>query len=635
MSQDHLSVPLLEIMQSDRTVDAATFGLKHIYMINTVITALSALGGVTMILPFIFIPEWRQKVRHKLILGLGISDISTALSVLIPSIHLLRGGELDRGSSLCQADGFFYEATVLTSSFWTVGIAVVTYTLLIRPMSIFAALLARPWTFPMLFGLVWLAGCIISGIGIYLNPMEDLEGFCFYGVHGELYGQLSLFLPRVVVSFVTIVLYLRLFFFFRRQDSFAVVSNPRSRLDSVIEQDLPGTHPKSRRGSVQALIDKARSLSVSTASGRKVSKDSEIALVEPVVMTEVPLPHKSPGIENGLVRPLGPLPRYSDGSWLNSSVKVTTPASSCKDPQITCLKPNTSSILPPQSVPPSCTSSTVGISIKPDVDVPFPLFTLSAPPPFPTASTSSQSDLSSVRLESQPSDSLNLEDPPTEPVPLSNSVFGDYAILTGPSPTAPTQPPFKRQPFVSGPTGQLDIAPDQPVVSPGSEGSATTTPASEDANQKPPLRPGLCKGQRSWNWFSYTQSNASSALTKEVKDNFKPVRVPKTVIVEPFPIKRTQRSHPTALIPFSNNVKRLSGQELNRRASMLMLLYPAAYTVLLSVSLARLVLEMGHMHPNPYVNAISKWLIMSSGWVDAVIFIFIEWTFRQATRNSH
>ncbi|EGG07753.1 uncharacterized protein MELLADRAFT_85498 [Melampsora larici-populina 98AG31] len=601
-------------MHSDQTADAVTFGLKHIYMINTVITALSALGGVTMILPFIFIPQWRQKVRHKLILGLGISDISTALSVLIPSIHLLRGGELDRASPLCQADGFFYEATVLTSSFWTVGIAVVTYTLLIRPMSIFAALLARPWTFPILFGLVWLAGCIISGIGIYLNPMEDLEGFCFYGVHGELYGQLSLFLPRVVVSFVTIVLYLRLFFFFRRQDSFAVVSCPRTRLDSVIEQDLPGAHPKSRRGSVQVLIDKARSLSVSTASGRKVSKDSETALVEPIVMTEAPLPQAGPGRENAL---------------------AATPASGCKDPQTACLEPNTSSILPPQSVPPSCTSSTVGVSIKPDINNPFPLFTLSAPPPFQTTSTSSQSEISSVGLGSQPSNSTNVEDPSTEPAPISNSVFGNYSILAGPTSTVPTQLPFTRQPFVSGPTGPPDIAPEEPVVSPSSEGSATTTPASEDVNQKPPLRPGLCKAQRSWNWFSYTQSNASSALTKEVKETFKPVRVPRAVIIEPLPIERIQRSHPTTLIPFSNNIKRLSGQELNRRASMLMLLYPAAYTVLLSVSLARLVLEMGHMHPNPYVNAISKWLIMSSGWVDAVIFIFIEWTFRQATRNSH
>lgn len=40
MSQDHLSVPLLEIMHSDQTADAATFGLKHIYVINAVITAL-------------------------------------------------------------------------------------------------------------------------------------------------------------------------------------------------------------------------------------------------------------------------------------------------------------------------------------------------------------------------------------------------------------------------------------------------------------------------------------------------------------------------------------------------------------------------------------------------------------------
>lgn len=36
-----------------------------------------------MILPFLFCSKWRQKVRHKLILGLGISDISTGMCLFV------------------------------------------------------------------------------------------------------------------------------------------------------------------------------------------------------------------------------------------------------------------------------------------------------------------------------------------------------------------------------------------------------------------------------------------------------------------------------------------------------------------------------------------------------------------------
>ncbi|KAG0146351.1 hypothetical protein CROQUDRAFT_657514 [Cronartium quercuum f. sp. fusiforme G11] len=585
-----------------------------------------------MILPFLLCSEWRTKVRHKLILGLGISDISTALSVLIPSVHLLLGGKLNSGSALCQADGFFYQATVLTSSFWTVGIAVVTYTLLVRPMSIFAGILARSWSFPILFALVWLAGCVISGIGIYFNPMEDVEGFCFYGAHGELYGHLSLFLPRAVVSLVTIALYLRLFFFFRRQDSFAVISNPRSRLDSVIEQDLPSTHPKSRRGSVQALLDKARTLNISTVSGRKPSKDSQATLLEPKVLTEVSFPKTSLGGNEAPFLPLGPLPRQSDGSWLTGS--VTTPASSCKAPEPSPLKLNASSILFPQSIPPFCTTSTAGLSVAPNDISPYPVLS-SAHPPFPTVSTSSESEISTIDIEPAPSEPSNLQSgPPKGDVEFPTSVFGNFSMTAPQLPAASTGLLFSRQPFVSGPSGgDMDIAPEQPLTSLDSEGSLTTTLASEDASQQQNVRPALGKGQRSWNWLSYSQSNASSATTKATRQKLQLVRAPRAVIVEPLPTHRPAR--PTiSLLPVSNNVKRLSGQELNRRASMLMLLYPAAYTVLLSVSLARLVFEMGHVHPNPFVKAISKWLIMSSGWVDALIFIFIEWTFRQTTRNS-
>lgn len=131
-----------------------------------------------------------------------------------------------------------------------------------------------------------------------------------------------------------------------------------------------------------------------------------------------------------------------------------------------------------------------------------------------------------------------------------------------------------RKPFVSGPGSELrEIAPEQQALdTPGSDRDVLTPPVSDRDDSERPSRPELGSLQRSWNWFSYSQSNASSALTRKALE---PVTAPRAVIVEPGPDFRNPRGR-TSLIPFSNNVKRLSGHELNRKASMLMLLYPAA-----------------------------------------------------------
>lgn len=207
-----------------------------------------------MIIPFLVSSKWRTKVRHKLIFGLGISDLSVgesrtpqisppkvvltpslpALCLLIPSSTSLAGSRLKAGSAPCVAGASIYTASVLTSSFWALGIAIVTFSILVRPLARLTTLLTRDSAFYIYFASIWIfSGTIAAiGAGIYHRSITDVGGWCSYAGPGKLFGQLALFIPRAAAFTITIVLYVRLVFFFRRKESFAVLSDPHGHLDA-------------------------------------------------------------------------------------------------------------------------------------------------------------------------------------------------------------------------------------------------------------------------------------------------------------------------------------------------------------------------------------------------------------------
>ncbi|KAI8460746.1 hypothetical protein BY996DRAFT_1783985 [Phakopsora pachyrhizi] len=505
-----------------------------------------------MILPYLLCSEWRQKTRHKLILGLGISDICTALAVLIPSIQdLLRTGEMKSGSARCQADAFFYEATVLTSSFWTIGIAVVTYITLARPMSFCATILTRPWCFPILFTIVWIAGCIIAGIGISINKMEDVEGFCFYGTRGSAYGQLSLFVPRATISLVTIAIYLRLFFFFRRQDAFAVVSDPRSNLETIMSHGNP-RNDQTRRASIMSLIDKTKcAITSSSSSSRKGSKDSDGTLVA-----------ENKGIQK----------------FSTASEKLKAQNSI---PGVTVTVPKPESVVEIHSS---------GVSPRTSLALEIPSAEIFNQPVTP--------NLNLPHNSSKTEDFLTINRANPQPKAWDSS-FGEYSFSNFP--------------------GAIKSIPEPP--------SPTTLLPESTAFKDGDLHSELvCSKQNSLlptPTQIYTPIEESLSCCESPRVKRKSVTIQNTIDFAP--------RNSCALKHRKSASKRLSGQALNRRASLLMLLYPAAfvyhkYTALFSVSLGRLVIEMSHEVPSPHMRAVSRWLIMSSG--------FVEWTFRRRGGQS-
>jgi len=80
--------------------------------------------------------------------------------------------------------------------------------------------------------------------------------------------------------------------------------------------------------------------------------------------------------------------------------------------------------------------------------------------------------------------------------------------------------------------------------------------------------------------------------------------------------------------------RRLSNADMNKKASLLMLLYPAAYVLLFSTSLARVIVDfIGKPGPsNGILHAASRFMILSNGTCDAIIYVLVEWSFRRSAK---
>ncbi|SPO32475.1 uncharacterized protein UTRI_04219 [Ustilago trichophora] len=80
------------------------------------------------------------------------------------------------------------------------------------------------------------------------------------------------------------------------------------------------------------------------------------------------------------------------------------------------------------------------------------------------------------------------------------------------------------------------------------------------------------------------------------------------------------------------------GSTLNRQASLLLLLYPAAYCLLFSISIARLAVDLADpgasiRNAHDWLHSLSRWLIFAQGAIDALIFQFVERQFRQRMKR--
>ncbi|BGP04701.1 hypothetical protein JCM10049v2_000503 [Rhodotorula toruloides] len=79
----------------------------------------------------------------------------------------------------------------------------------------------------------------------------------------------------------------------------------------------------------------------------------------------------------------------------------------------------------------------------------------------------------------------------------------------------------------------------------------------------------------------------------------------------------------------------LSPRQLNKRLSLLMALYPLAYSCLVAVSIARLIQQLATKQiPSAGLAWTSRYLIFSQGLVDGVLYVVVQLAFRAWTRRA-
>lgn len=85
------------------------------------------------------------------------------------------------------------------------------------------------------------------------------------------------------------------------------------------------------------------------------------------------------------------------------------------------------------------------------------------------------------------------------------------------------------------------------------------------------------------------------------------------------------------------------GSTLNRQASILLLLYPLAYSLLFSVSIIRIIVDISDpdgsaqskaQRNGNLLHAISRWTIFAQGITDAIIFQVVERSFRMRMKRK-
>ncbi|GAA5873211.1 hypothetical protein JCM3774_000081 [Rhodotorula dairenensis] len=230
--------------------------------VDLTLSALSVVGGLAIVVAYFYAPQ-KHHLRFKLLLGLGLTDFVQATTTLVGTALVLAGHPYVPDSSSCLASGFVYQATVICNACWTLAITLVTYLTLLHPLSKPTSLLESRYAFPLIAGTCVGLAIAPSIVLTIVYRMEDSAGVCFLP-STSLASKLELFIPRAAVLIIVIVLYIRMFIFFRRRDMHLLDSSSNSN-------DADSRHPQEKRLSFRRFTSSKNRVSSRPTSQRSTS----------------------------------------------------------------------------------------------------------------------------------------------------------------------------------------------------------------------------------------------------------------------------------------------------------------------------------------------------------------------------
>lgn len=151
-----------------------------------------------------------------------------SLSIVASTAFLLDGGNLIEAKKACTFLGLALSLSIWTQHFWNVCILVITYMILVHPLSSWTLLLERK--VGLLWPIIWLLSLAINAIPWALAGFSYAGGYCFIGGGaGQVFQYLFPLVPRSLVVLIILTLYTRLFFFLRRTNLFGKTPTDRGR----------------------------------------------------------------------------------------------------------------------------------------------------------------------------------------------------------------------------------------------------------------------------------------------------------------------------------------------------------------------------------------------------------------------
>lgn len=688
----HQDDPSVRVVQVDNTTDPnATFQRESVgttgNIVDMVICCLSFLGAIAIILPYV-LNRRSRKLRHALILGLATSDLATSVVIIITTACLIANINLVQHHQPCTLLGYILVSSIFSQHLWNLSIAIVTYMILVHPLSNFTLTVEKRvrWLWPIF----WLLSFAINAIPFALGGFGFRGGYCAFTTP-FLFTSLFQFVPRAVVFVVILCLYTHLFFFLRRTNLFSRANHSNSLSRSRQRSANPQSQPQLNANAAhhQALLvappapqEHASSApSSSTEHSTKTSNASRIA--PPVLNKNDPtlarrrsssLGEKDASVE---MTTLDPASRRRNHSYADAYTKDDednadtslsgllsyTGPRGVMDPNYTMASPRTR--MPAQldieranaphydassitahspsnassaGAGPSASLSAKGSSAP--LNASFPRGsddaqrpTASRRPVTAGASGAEKREASTARRASAgDSRYATARDTDVESVDSDEGSrrmrprkdAGDFDMMT---------PPVEHLKHYTAPVRSYARMADILAMGDDEMARARTGLASDRRSSAVQILPGEVVVEMpskeafeeslgdDWNWgMDVTTKNEHARSSKRVRDD-----------------TGLHTGTSSTSSQDENGVESI-GSTLNRQASLLLLLYPAAYCLLFSISIARLAVDLADpaasvRNAHDWLHQLSRWLIFAQGAIDAIIFQFIERQFRQRMKR--
>ncbi|KZL82163.1 g-protein coupled receptor 1 [Colletotrichum incanum] len=242
--------------------------LQSIVILGVAVTSLVGAGWI--VASYVIFPNLRS-FRHRLIIGLAISDALMALNFLCSTAMNVDGNLIGAPANVgfCSFNGFMTQVFVIQTDYWVLTIAICTYFILAGHKTQSTWVQSHElvvWALPWFFSVLW------ASVGLGVTGYGDIGAWCWFT--SDIVRLLVNFIPRWVIIVTMFALYAYLSY---------VLYKAHKRLSSIQDaspryiESGPTTREGSRMTSIHEGIEGRSAVSI-----RRLKRVARLMLLYPL-----------------------------------------------------------------------------------------------------------------------------------------------------------------------------------------------------------------------------------------------------------------------------------------------------------------------------------------------------------------